>query len=314
MTNYWVIGTGLIGTEYSKVLDALSVSHIVIGRGNTSAENFEAVRNKKVIRGGVKSFLNTKPELPIGVIIAVGSLDLYDTAVDLINYGVKKILIEKPGGDSPERVKDLYRIAQSNNVEIFLAYNRRFYASVLQAEKIIKEDGGVLSFNFEFTEWIKVIQSVHSDPRVLSQLFFGNSTHVVDTAFFLGGEPTEMTSYYGGNLSWHKPSIYSGAGRSETGALFSYQANWESPGRWVIEILTPKHRLYFKPMEMLQIQEQQSVKVQPVEIDDHLDKEYKPGFFLETQAFVNNDYSRFCSLEFHVQRIDTVYYKMMGRR
>ena len=70
-------------------------------------------------------------------------------------------------------------------------------------------------------------------------------------------------------------------------ALFSYHANWEAPGRWSVEILTPKHRLYFKPMETLQIQEIGSVAVNPVQIDDTLDKEFKPGLYLQVKSFLD---------------------------
>ena len=57
--------------------------------------------------------------------------------------------------------------------------------------------------------------------------------------------------------------------------LFSYQANWNAPGRWGIEILTSQHRLYLRPMEKLQIQNTGSVDISEVEIDDQLDKEFK---------------------------------------
>jgi hypothetical protein len=46
--------------------------------------------------------------------------------------------------------------------------------------------------------------------------------------------------------------------------------------------------LYLKPIEQLQIQQIGSVKVEPVEIDDTLDKEFKPGLFRMVEAFLNN--------------------------
>ena len=149
---------------------------------------------------------------------------------------------------------------------------------------------------------------------VLYGIFWGNSGHVLDTAFFLGGEPEEISCYTRTLDGDDFPKIYAGAGISDKGALFSYQANWDSPGRWVVEILTKKHRLYFKPMETLQIQELRSVKVLPVEIDDHLDKEFKPGFFLETKAFLEEDDSRLCTIEQQAQRVDIIYRKICGRQ
>ena len=38
-------------------------------------------------------------------------------------------------------------------------------------------------------------------------------------------------------------ALVAGAGVTENGALFSYHANWEAPGRWSVEIMTKKRRL-----------------------------------------------------------------------
>lgn len=73
---------------------------------------------------------------------------------------------------------------------------------------------------------------------------------------------------------------------SKKGALFSYQSNWTAPGRWAVEVLTNKHRLYLKPLESLQIQNLAPVAVDPVEIDDYLDKEFKPRIYRQVQSFL----------------------------
>ena len=40
-------------------------------------------------------------------------------------------------------------------------------------------------------------------------------------------------------LDWHSSSSqFCGSGITDKGALFSYSADWESPGRWGIEIKT----------------------------------------------------------------------------
>jgi hypothetical protein len=136
---------------------------------------------------------------------------------------------------------------------------------------------------------------------------------VIDTAFYLGGKPKELAAFYKGGMDWHPASsVYCGAGISESNALLSYQANWEAPGRWVIEICTKIHRLIFKPMETLQIQNIGSIAVAPVSVDDHLDKEFKPGIYLQTKAFIEGDYSRFCTIQEQKEMIENFYNKMSG--
>jgi hypothetical protein len=136
---------------------------------------------------------------------------------------------------------------------------------------------------------------------------------VVDTAFFLGGSPVKLSTYRSGGNEWHpSATIYAGAGESASGALFSYQANWESPGRWSVEMNTRHHRLYFKPMEALAVQKIGSVAVEPYEIDNRLDQVFKPGFYLQTKAFLEKDYSRFCTIHDQQANIHAFYSKICG--
>lgn len=313
MKDIWLVGTGSMGIEYAKVLNALKIGYIVIGRGDKNAVNFENKTNHKAYTGGVDTFITSSPEIPTHAIIAVGVELLASTTIKLSQFGVKNILLEKPGVCEPQEIEELVKITLENDSNVVLAYNRRFYSSVLKAEEIIKSDQGVKSFSFEFTEWAHIIAPMVDGSARFNRWFLSNSTHVVDLAYFLGGKPKELCAFHVGGLSWHpNASIFSGAGISEKDALFSYQANWEAPGRWVVEICTQKHRLYFKPMESLQIQELGSVNLNTVIIDDHLDKDFKPGIYLQTQAFLNNDMCRFCTIEEQKEMIEGFYLQMSG--
>jgi predicted dehydrogenase len=315
--NVLLVGTGLMGVEYAKVLDSLCQPYIAIGRGEANAEKFAQTTGHKPIVGGLNAFLQTKPNQTKPntetAIVAVGMEALNSTATALLEYGVKRILLEKPGVARPDEIKELEEKASKFGATVVLAYNRRFYASVLKAWEIIKQDGGVRSFCFEFTEWSHVIEKLSKPPVVFENWFLGNSTHVVDTAFFLGGKPKTLYALHKGGTNWHPAaSVFAGAGESESGALFSYLADWEAPGRWVIEILTKKSRLLFKPMETLQIQEIGSVAVNPVEIDNKLDKDFKPGLYLQTKAFLEGNFSRFCTLSEQREMIEKYYIKIGG--
>ncbi len=318
----WLVGAGGIGYEYARVLSSLKQDYLVIGRGEASAQALEAKMAEQgyqlpapVVRGGLTAFLQSAPQRPEAVIVALPIDILQAAALELMAYGVQKILLEKPGFGYPSEVDAIVAAAREHQATVLLAYNRRFYSSVLKAEEIIAADGGVTSFNFEFTEWTHTINPNNYAAVAASHWLLGNSSHVIDTAFFLGGQPTQISCYCAGegNLSWHPTaSIFAGAGVSDRGALFSYQAAWQSPGRWVVEVLTRKHRLYFKPMESLQIQELGSVTVNPVEVDNHLDEEYKPGFYLQTQAFVSGDYRRFCTIEQQQAHLNGYYRAISG--
>ncbi|QOW61715.1 Gfo/Idh/MocA family oxidoreductase [Treponema pedis] len=306
----WLIGVGYMGIEYAKVLHDIDCEFICIGNGESSAKKFEEATGLSVIRGGLSNFLKTKPAVPDYAIVCVSVESLAKVAVGLINYNVKNILLEKPAGRNPQEIISVYESAENKKAKVFLAYNRRFYASTIAAKKIITEDGGIQSFNFEFTEWSNTISNIDKADSVKNYWFLANSTHVCDLAFYVGGVPSEITCYHSGNLLWHKSAaIFAGAGITENNVLFSYQANWSAPGRWSVEFLTNKHRLIFRPMEKLQIQNLDSVLVNFCDIDYFLDEKYKPGLFLQVKNFLENNTNGLCSITDQI-RLLSIYKKI----
>ncbi len=312
-----LVGTGLMAIDYAKVLKDLNKEFIVIGRGEKNANAFEAVTGIKPMLGGLEKYFSTERAAPEFVINAVGIDKLSEVTLLLLKNGCKKLLVEKPGVGYANEIDELITVQKEYQAQILLAYNRRFYASVLAAKKIIADDGGVRSFNFEFTEWSHVIEKIEGKTKAeLENWFLGNSTHVIDLAFYLAGHPKEISTFHKGKeeLHWHPAaSVFSGAGITDKGALFSYHADWNAPGRFSIEILTNKHRLIFRPLEKLQIQNIGSVAINFVDgIDYTLDEKYKPGLFLQTKAFLENKGSEFVDLEFQKTMIKDVYLKMSG--
>ncbi|MDP2761385.1 MAG: Gfo/Idh/MocA family oxidoreductase [Sideroxyarcus sp.] len=295
--NIWLIGSGGMAVDYVRVLQALELEFSIIGRGEKSAKACLDATGCEVVSGGLVGYLATKPPVPTHAIVAVGVEKLHETTLQLLDYGVQNILVEKPAGLNEREIEAVSIKAKEKNARVCVAYNRRFYASVLKAQEIIAEDGGITSFNFEFTEWAHEIEKLSKGEGVKEHWFLGNSTHVVDLALYLGGKPKEICTFTSGSLDWHPAaSIFAGAGVSENGALFSYQANWESAGRWSVEMLTKKHRLILRPMEKLQIQKRGSVAIEFVECDYKLDEAFKPGLFLQTKKFISNDFQGMCSI------------------
>jgi len=297
MNNVWLIGAGGMAQDYIKVLEGLKADFTVIGRGEKAAKKCEEATGCSIVTGGLEGFLKQATDICTHAIVSVGIEKLYETTKELLDYGVKNILVEKPAGLHQKEFTDLVQATKEKQANVFVAYNRRFYASALKAKEIIKEDGGVTSFNFEFTEWEHVIAPLKKAEGVKEKWFLGNSTHVVDLAFFLGGKPKEICSFTNGNLLWHpSASNFSGAGISESGALFNYQANWKSAGRWSVEVLTNEHRLILRPMEKLQIQKRGSIAQEFVDIDYKADEEFKPGLFLQTKNFLEDNSNGMCTI------------------
>jgi predicted dehydrogenase len=301
----WLVGAGQMAIDYAKVLDAQKVPYTTIGRGTDSAHRFEEKTGHAIVTGGLEKYLEQNTSCPANAIVAVNIEELTAVTKQLVKHGVSRILLEKPAGLDRNDILGAVQEAEQSGAEVYVAYNRRFYASTLASEEIIAKDGGIVSFSFEFTEWSHSIEKLNLKQAELEAWFLANSTHVIDLAFYLGGIPKEINCYTAGGLSWYpNASIFSGAGISENGSLFSYQANWKSPGRWGLEVLTAAHRLIFRPMEQLHIQKIGSVAIEKADIDDSLDTRFKPGLYLETKAFLSNETDRLLNIKQHLRNLD----------
>jgi predicted dehydrogenase len=298
--NLILVGAGGMTLEYVKVLRNLRHEFTVVGRGRESGVTFFQNSGIMPFLGGVDRYL-AECGAPDTAIVAVGIEALAEVAAQLLNSGCRRLLVEKPGGNFRREIEALAYLSDERKAKTLIAYNRRFYAATFAAEERIQADGGVESFNFEFTEWNHVVASLVKGRGVKERWFLGNSSHVVDLAFFLGGSPEEISCYSlpGERITWHPASaIFAGAGQSDKGALFSYRANWQSAGRWQVELLTAKRRLLFAPLEKLQEQKIGTTRIEPAEgVNYALDEWYKPGIYRQTEAFLAHDDARFKTIQ-----------------
>lgn len=307
-----LVGAGYMAKEYAKVLKALGQELTVIGRGKETAVDFEQTLKIPVVVGGIEDYIRASRIIPRHAIVTVDAQYLYDVTRKLLEAGVQNLLVEKPGALTITDIERLETTAEKRKSNVFIAYNRRFYSSTIKAKEMTKDDGGCLSFVFEFTEWSHIVKDLKKSEVEKTKWFVANSTHVVDLAFYLGGKPKEIQCFTSGRLDWHpSASIFAGAGITCAGALFSYSANWTSPGRWGVEVLTAKHRLILRPLEELRLQNLGSVDIERVELEDELDKQYKPGLFRQTKSFLEGEHAHLKPLCEQVNDLK-LYYRMAG--
>lgn len=301
----WLIGPGNIGLDYAKVLRDQNVDFKVIGR--SPRPNWPV----KVYEHGLTMYIKeNNKQIPQYAIVAVDESQLHCVTMELIQAGIKNILIEKPAGICIEQVNELFVESKNKVCSLFVAYNRRFYQSVKRCKEIITECNGPMNISFTFTEWAHAIPFDWYNTEELSRFFLCNSSHVPDTVFYLGGPPRELHCYTRGSLPWHpSASVFSGCGITTKDIPITYNANWGSAGRWGIEIDLPDKKLILRPLEKLQIQPKGTLEAQPVDLpNEELDLKYKPGLFEEVNSFLTNQ-KDLCTIK---QQLDNFlwYYKM----
>lgn len=306
-----VVGTGPMAIDYVKVLPAIAAPFIVIGRGQTSADVFNQKTGISPIVGGIDLFFNESKGNYSHAIISVGPESLMSCLLTCLRNNVKNILIEKPAAVSISELEQNIEIINSFNASIHIAYNRRFYDSVAVVRQLIQDDGGLKSMTFEFTEWVHKINPLLKNENVLKNWFFANSTHVVDLAFHLAGVPLQLQSYTAkGEIPWHDVSIFAGSGITENGVIFSYHSNWESAGRWGIDLFTNKRKIILRPLEEVQVQMRGSISVEKFDINATNDN-LKPGLLNQVKSFLNNDNSFLLNINNHLKMSIEVYRKII---
>lgn len=285
-----IVGAGQMGIAYARVLMAMNIPIAVVGRGQISANKFEKETGISCTTGHIHDQINAHRPKPKTAIVAVSAMSLADTAGILLDSGVENILLEKPGGLSIEEVDHVACKAASVKANVRIAYNRRAFASVQTAKRLIEEDGGTLSIKFDFTEASKIIEKLNKPKRELETWFFGNSTHVIDLAFYLAGDPIFLACDVRGSTPWHPAgAIFVGHGETKNGTTLSYHANWHAPGRWGIEVMTRQRKLILQPMEKLRQQRHGSFVEEDILIDDALDKDFKPGLWKQVNDFLKKN-------------------------
>jgi predicted dehydrogenase len=256
---------------------------LVAGRRRPRAERLAEIYGVRATWGELDGLKEVSAPLAI---VAVTETALASTAAALAERGARHLLVEKPGALGSRELRPLAEM----DATVFVAYNRRFFASTQRARELIADDGGPLSFSFDFTE---VESRVLEDAKrrelptsILSRWGIANSLHVIDLAFHLGGSPIELDARRSGSLDWHHAgATFAGSGMSESEALFAYSATWGGAGRWSVEVTTAARKLVLRPLEALQQQLRGSFELEPVALSDD-DGDIKPGLRAQLNAFL----------------------------
>ncbi|MBT6600029.1 MAG: Gfo/Idh/MocA family oxidoreductase, partial [Nitrospina sp.] len=131
-----LLGAGPMAMDYAKVLKHLGIDFTVIGKSVEGTENFYKQVGVTAIPHGLSNWKQKGSGSVRCGIIAVNCDALANTAIELMDEGVRKILLEKPAGLTTQQIKRVCVHAKKTRSNVYIAYNRRFYASVREAQKL----------------------------------------------------------------------------------------------------------------------------------------------------------------------------------
>jgi len=288
-----LVGAGGMAAKYLDVLKHLGIDNnqiSLLGRGRERAESLAEKYGISSQWGGTQAL--TDMTVPPVAIVAVGHYQLAEVTAALIKQGCRYILVEKPGAMFCEELVELKDLAQQYGAKVFIAYNRRFYPAVDQCRQAIKEDGGLLSCRFDFTEveWtvLRAQQRKNYSDELLSRWGIVNSLHVIDLFLFLAGKPTQWQHVAKGAevLPWHpNASTFMGSGDTKKGVAFSYLSTWGGAGRWALELTTSERKLILCPLEELSVQYKGKFELEKIDLTIP-SNDLKMGFLEQAEALL----------------------------
>ena len=277
LKNIAIIGGGLIGQEYSRILSAHSVSHRIISRTSS-------IEADLLIRSDVRDISIDKLETFDGFIIAVQASYNFELTNFILDNTSAPVLVEKPLSLS------LYdHINLSEQFErIFIALNRRKFQSVKALRKALSSR----TFTRALAEVTELECRISGSHDVITAWPIANTLHVIDMALF------------GSNIYAHleeDPIIEKGEGLVRGKVLtrdgfheLIFLDFMNLTGNWGIEIASGGGRHILRPLETLEFQELNSLKRAPVDLPE--DK-FKPGFEANVFDFIQQDRTSFISFK-----------------
>ena len=261
-----IIGAGWMATQYASALSKLKIKNVtIISKSKNKLSDLCNEFGYQLLTGGYKNHI-PRIKLVDLVIVATPIHHLLPASMLAVKHGQKNILIEKPGSLYYQDLISATKMLEKARVRI--AYNRLLYPNFHKLKQLVEGEGGITSCRFTFTEWVHAIDFSKESRDVYLRWGIANSLHVIAMAFDLIGTPRVISAHHQGGFNWHPSgSVFVGKGVTDRGIPFSYHADWESAGRWGIEVMTKLNAYRLIPLEDLYVCKKDSTNWEKVPFD-----------------------------------------------
>ncbi|MCR4336259.1 MAG: Gfo/Idh/MocA family oxidoreductase [Candidatus Omnitrophica bacterium] len=287
-----IIGSGGICEFHMPALKAAGFELTAVGsrRGSERVHSFAQKHQIPCIFEDSEDLLKARGQWD-ALLIAVS----VEPTLEILKRAIEArvpILVEKPVTFHSEELKPWLH----QNLPVMVGYNRRYYRTVQQARKEVKL-GSFLMGRLNLPESIRVPAQPIDNPLYLKS-FFSNSVHGLDMMRFIFGN---IQVKYVHRLTDSNGAIHGIAATfsSQKENLIQFTAHWQAPDNFSLTLDRVGRRFELRPFESASVFEGMEVvdptpeipvrtyrpkMVEKIDLEEH-DKRFKPGFFLQAQAF-----------------------------
>jgi predicted dehydrogenase len=161
-------------------------------------------------------------------IVAVTAAETRGVTATLLDSGIA-CLVEKPLGVTVDEARELRDRARSVSCATFVAYNRRFYSSVLAAQEFVRALGRPYSIHVEASEPLFALRKRLGEDALRNRLVL-NTTHAIDMFTLFGGPVSEVSPIGYRRLVDGIPADFMCFLRFRGSGTGSFLSHWCSPG------------------------------------------------------------------------------------
>jgi predicted dehydrogenase len=161
-------------------------------------------------------------------IVAVTATETREVTATLLDSGIS-CLVEKPLGVTLDEARDLRDRAESASCATSVAYNRRFYSSILAAQEFARALGRPYSIHVEASEPVFELRERLGDEALRHRLV-QNTTHAIDMFTLFGGPVVGVSPSGYRKLVDGIPADFMCFLRFRDGGTGSFLSHWCSPG------------------------------------------------------------------------------------
>ena len=204
-----------------------------------------------------------------------------------------EILVEKPAGITLDESKTLLDINNSRleKNSVWVGMNRRMLPSTLLAKRELKKHRHIQTSPIQ-------VRVTDQQDTASAQLFghpeivirnwhFANSIHLVDLAnSFLKHTPTVETVF---KNKFEDGEIVAAKLKNDIGEMIQYEAYWNVPAPWSLEVITKAGWIQQSPIEQLRtlFERHEFYDLSQTEFSEPLD--LKPGFYNQALALSDSN-------------------------
>jgi predicted dehydrogenase len=235
-------------------------------------------------------YTRTEAEL---VVVTVRELAMKAVAAECFRYSWIALL-EKPAGYNLPDAEAILAGARASGSRVFVALNRRSYASTRLALDVIGGGGGssrLIVVNDQ--QDIAAAAQSGQPPEVVRNYMFANSIHVIDYLRVFGrGAARKVVVISPWNPE--RPGFVVAGVEFDSGDTGVYQGTWDGPGPWAVSVSDSQRRVEMRPLESLTVQMRGERRAVPQELGD-VDTQFKPGLRVQAMNVVAAARTRTCA-------------------